>query len=701
MAGFVTYIFSKVPPRKYFKYLLLLIVLGSLRGQSNRPSATSTLIECDQPIVYLDNNQTAVARGNAKLVNQDILLYADQLVWRGAESIAEANRSVIMNYGETRLLADFMVVNFETGEYWAENVRALFSNWVIEAREVKRNDLEINATEVILHPGEPSSMKLNLMFNSLSYGENNKTFAGQSITPRFGRMPVGFFPYLRGTFKDRAFINPSARIGNSDRLGWYLGYSLKQDDTSSPLALQSEIIGYQKRGVLLSPSLKHRQISEELFSDHSLSGGWIHDQDERGEDLRNLAIGKHRGYAQLRSLYEKNNFRLATHLDWETDSDFRRDFKQKSFQQSQWSQSFTEMTYHGSSYILSVIAKGQLPFYQAQVEFLPQLTIETGPLNYHGVYHSIYASLSRLVRKNEFGQNTNSLDKIDLGYRAMKPFTIHPGVYFNPSLSIRNQNFQASLGKSRKLIGEWANDLSFDFVGDFGYKNKSWDINGLTHNSKISFSHRQVQVLNTKNQAKIPEIFEFMDEVNLSPIDLLEIREDRYLQNYDLLRLGWENELYTNNRQLLKADFYHDYRKVSSESTERLPFFSKLEWFIAPWVSLALKSNIDTRSGQNLMRSASIGLVDGRFNRLKLSYSSFLDWNDFITLQVESLITEQLTASGTLWYDADKKDLNLWAINLSYSDLSGVDYFIQLSERSGTRKEDEIEVSAGVNLFSF
>ena len=149
MAGFVTYIFSKVPPRKYFKYLLLLIVLGSLRGQSNRPSATSTLIECDQPIVYLDNNQTAVARGNAKLVNQDILLYADQLVWRGAESIAEANRSVIMNYGETRLLADFMVVNFETGEYWAENVRALFSNWVIEAREVKRNDLEINATEVI------------------------------------------------------------------------------------------------------------------------------------------------------------------------------------------------------------------------------------------------------------------------------------------------------------------------------------------------------------------------------------------------------------------------------------------------------------------------------------------------------------------------------------------------------------------------
>ena len=595
-----------------------------------------------------------------------------------------------------------MVVNFKTGEYWAENVRAVFSNWIIEAREVKRTDYETNATEVILYPGEPSSMNLNFKFNSLAYDENNKTFAGQSITPRIGHLPVGFFPQLRGTFKDRSFISPTAKIGKSDRLGWHLGYSLKQDDTSYPLALESEIIGYQKRGVLLSPSLKYQPISEEFYSDHTVSGGWIHDQDKRGEDLRNLPIEKHRSFAQLRSLYgKKNNFRLATYLDWESDSDFLRDFKQESFHQSQWSQNFTEMTYHGPGYILSFVAKGQLPKHQAQVEFLPQLRIETGPLKYHGVYHSIYGSLSRLVRKNEFGQNINSLDKIDLGYRAMKSLTIRPGVYFTPSLSIRNQNYQASLGKSRKLIGEWANDLSFDFVGNFGYQNKTWDINGLTHNSKISLGHRRVQVLKAENQVNIPEIIEFMDEVNLLPIDLLEMKEDRYLQNYDVFRLGWENELYTHNRQILKADFYHDYRKVSSERTKRLPVFSKLEWFIAPWVSLALKSNIDTRSGQNLMQSASIGLLDGRFNRLNLSYSSFLDWNDFITLQVESLITEQLTTSWTFWYDADKKDLNLWAINLSYTDLSGVDYFIQVSERKGTRKEDEIEVSAGVNLFSF
>ena len=101
------------------------------------------------------------------------------------------------------------------------------------------------------------------------------------------------------------------------------------------------------------------------------------------------------------------------------------------------------------------------------------------------------------------------------------------------------------------------------------------------------------------------------------------------------------------------------------------------------------------------MRSTSLSLLDGRFSKATIAYRSFLDWNDFLSFKIETLLTEKLKISGTAWYDADKSDVTLWSVNLSYFKQSSIGYFFEISERSGTRKADETNLSFGLNLFSF
>ena len=702
MAESVTFIFTRVIKGKFTTIFILSATLFSLFGEDNHKTTNSTIIDCDQPLVYSEDNNSIIARGNARLVNQDVLIQANQLVWSKLTYIAEANGSVAINFGETRILADSIVVNFQSGEYQAKRVRTIVDGWILEANQIEKSTDDLNATQVILHAGEPSSSNLSFKLDSLIHHEGNQSFVARSIIPRLGKLPIGYLPSLKGNFRSRSFLNPSLKLGKSQRLGWYLGYSMGRNKPSYGLDYTGEIIGYEKRGLLLSPSLNYSTPSEHYFSTLTFDGGWIKDQGDTGLDSRSQPININRGFAQFRSIYaQKGNFRFASQIDWESDSDFLREFQQDNLDQSQWSQGFGEFNYQSKGFLVSAFAKGQINRHQAQMEYLPKISFDTTPINFHGIYHNITGSLARLVGKNEFGQNLQSADKIDLGYRAMKSFAIQPGISFTPSFSVRNQSYQSKGVNSRKVSGEWANDLTFSFVGNSDYNNGSLDIKGLTHYSSITFGHRRLQLLKTENQPNIPHIHEFVEEVNLLPIDLLEIEEDRFLRNYDVYRLGWENTLSTYNRQLLKADFYHDYWKQTNTTPERLPFFSRLEWSIAPWITLAIKSNIDTRSGENLMRSASLSLLDGRFSKATISYRSFLDWNDFFRLKIETLLTEKLRVSGTACYDADKSDMTLWLVNLSYFKQSSIGYFFEISERSGTRKEDETNLSFGLNLFSF
>ena len=120
-----------------------------------------------------------IARGNARLVNQEVLIQADQLVWKKHASIAEANGSAVMNYGETRILADLSLSISRLREYQGRESQDYLSRLDFEANRSEKKWLIFMRVKLSCIPGEPGRSNLNFQLDSLFYNESNKTFYGK------------------------------------------------------------------------------------------------------------------------------------------------------------------------------------------------------------------------------------------------------------------------------------------------------------------------------------------------------------------------------------------------------------------------------------------------------------------------------------------------------------------------------------------
>jgi len=93
--------------------LLFLVLYLPFPLLANDGDGNGTILDCDLPIIYSDNNQTVVARGNARIVNREILLQADSLTWDRTTDHVEAKGEVVLNYKDLRLLADWLEVDLQ------------------------------------------------------------------------------------------------------------------------------------------------------------------------------------------------------------------------------------------------------------------------------------------------------------------------------------------------------------------------------------------------------------------------------------------------------------------------------------------------------------------------------------------------------------------------------------------------------------
>jgi len=681
--------------------LLFLVLYLPFSLLANDGDGNGTILDCDLPIIYSDNNQTVVARGNARIVNREILLQADSLTWDRTTDHVEAKGEVVLNYKDLRLLADWLEVDLQSGEYWAKEARVGSSRFALEAKRLKRAQSHLYAERATLYPVDPSVWAPNLLLSNFTYSEENQSISLNGIVPRLGKLPFGYLPSAKASTINSSFFRPSAKIGKSGHLGWYLTSAFASDNSGADRIWEYEMTAYEKRGVLLAPSLYPTFGHDFTFEEHSFSGGWIRDQDSTGVDGRGLPIEPHRAYAEVRSVILNDNLRFANRLDWQTDPDMIRDFKRDEFDKTQWRRSFSELTYRGKGYYLSLFASGQTTKHFRELEYLPSISLTGGPARYLGIYHSLSLNLSKMVQKDQLGRNTDSAEKLDFGYQIMKPLILAPGITYTPSISARNQLYDIDHRQSQRTYGEWSNDLSVEFLGKFDYRNNTLGIDGLNHRSQLLFSHRRVALLDLENEEDLPNFFDSVEQVNLTPIDLMDLKEDRLMRAYDVIRLGWLNDLSSQGRSIVRADFYYDIWKASQSSSKSMPFFSKIEWSMLPWLEMGAVTHIDTRSGDNLKRNVSLSLVDGRFHRYSFGYSSFLDWNDFVSFESAHVINEKIHSSLGAWYNADRSELTFWSLSIDYFYQPSICYTASLSERKGSRKEDNLEFSLGLTLFSF
>ncbi|MDC0368655.1 hypothetical protein OAN13_03080 [Opitutales bacterium] len=664
------------------------------------------MLECDGPIVFEDENKTVTAKDGASLRGDNFLLLAEEITWDRSKGEATATGDVCLTKGDTRILADKVHLLTKNGNYIAWNVTGGSPPKVFIAETMERNSSIETFSNARFYMSEPSMFEPNLRTSRYSVDQNNSTFSINYSQVRIGDVLIGVLPGFSS--KKNAGFGPSSlfKIGEDSLLGWYgeLGINYSWEAVSS----QTKLTYYQNRGLFIKPTISYDKKTTNTLVRTRLSGGWINDQGTSiGNDLRGAPIGRSRSYAQLRNLARFNDrWRSATLIEWERDSDIIRDFQRNYFYRNQWNQSHSELTYEGNGYSASILSKWQAHDHEAKVEQLPLISLEFGPLPKWTAYHSGSLNYARLIRRDDQGRGASPIDRMSVGYKIEKPFRLYKGIHLTPSLATVHQVYDFDSNTMDRTFGEYGIDLHANLHQLIPFENTVWEIEKVLHLTKFSLGFRSTNFLSGSPNLKIPNIYPFVEDLNLSPLDLLDDPKNESIIEKNLVRLGWENSFWGKwndaNRKLLSMRAFYDLWSSYPEGVDGGRFlYGDISIHPSSWLSINLRQKVDLKSGKNYRKSYGINLRDGRFQGASLSYMSYLNFNKYLFSSAWKRLNEKLFCSTSALYDLKQKSLSYWRSSLEYRTGSSWIWDTSMTQRKGTRKENITEWTIGLSLSGF
>ena len=668
---------------------------------------TSDLVlECDGPIVFDDENKTVTAHDGASLRGDDFLLLAEEISWIRSRGEAMATGDVCLTKGDTRILADRVHLLTQNGDYIAWNVTGGSPPKVFIAETMEKNASIETFSNAQFYMSEPSLFEPNLRTSRYSVDRNNSTFSIKSSQVRIGETLIGVLPGFRSR-KNEGF-GPSSlfKVGEDSVLGWYgeLGVNYSWEAVSS----QAQLTYYQNRGLFMKPTISFDKKTTNSLVRTRLSGGWINDQGTNlGNDLRGYPIGQSRSFIQLRNLARFNDrWRSATLIEWERDSDIIRDFQRNYFYRNQWNQSHSELTYEGNGYSASILSKWQAHEHEAKVEQLPLVSLEFGPLPKWTAYHSGSLHYARLIRRDDLGNGAAPIDRMSLGYKIEKPFRLHRGIQLTPSLATVHQVYEFDSNSMDRTFGEYGIDLHANLHQFIPFKNTVWEIEKVFHITKFSLGVRSSKLLSESPSFITPSIYPVIEDLNLAPLDLLDDSNNETIVEKDLVRFGWENSFWGKwkdvNRKLLSMRAFYDLWSSYPEGVDGTRFlYGDISIHPSSWLSIYLRQKVDLKNGRNYRKSYGINLRDGRFQGASLSYISYLNFNNYLHSSAWKRLNEKLFCSTSALYDLKQDSLTYWRGSLAYRTGSSWIWDASMTQRKGTRKENNTEWTIGLSLSGF
>ena len=668
---------------------------------------TSDLVlECDGPIVFDDENKSVTAHDGASLRGDDFLLLAEEITWIRSRGEAMATGDVCLTKGDTRILADRVHLLTQNGDYIAWNVTGGSPPKVFIAETMEKNASIETFSNAQFYMSEPSLFEPNLRTSRYSVDRNNSTFSIKSSQVRIGETLIGALPGFRSR-KNEGF-GPSSlfKVGEDSVLGWYgeLGVNYSWEAVSS----QAKLTYYQNRGLFMKPTISFDKKTTNSLVRTRLSGGWINDQGTNlGNDLRGYPIGQSRSFIQLRNLARFNDrWRSATLIEWERDSDIIRDFQRNYFYRNQWNQSHSELTYEGNGYSASILSKWQAHEHEAKIEQLPLISLEFGPVPKWAAYHSGSLHFARLIRRDELGNGASPIDRMSLGYKIEKPFQLYQGIQLTPSLATVHQVYEFDSNSMGRTFGEYGIDLHANLHQFIPFKNTVWEIEKVLHITKFSLGVRSSKLLSESPSFITPSIYPVVEDLNLASLDILDDSNNETIVEKNLVRLGWENSFWGKwnnaNRKLLSMRAFYDLWSSYPEGVDGTRFlYGDISIHPSSWFSINLRQKVDLKNGKNYRKSYGVNLRDGRFQGASLSYMSYLNFNNYLYSSAWKRLNEKLFCSTSALYDLKQDSLTYWRNSLEYRTGSSWIWDASMTQRKGTRKENNTEWTIGLSLSGF
>lgn len=735
---------------------LLVLVAGLNSLVAAPPTVTSDEQELDT------NTGAAIFRGNAVFTHDEFIVLADEIRYYRDEAKAVALGNVQATREGFRMVGESLTYFVQTRAFASGPFRLGSPPLLLEGSSFEGVPERIEFTDTTVYFGEPDGSTPSVK------AQRVVLIPDESIETDAVKLGLGGVPLLSvlgytGPLQDPG-IRFSGEIGYRNELGGYF-----QTDTLIPFfgphSLGLNLDAYSDRGVLAGPNYALRYEGNDRSLNLSLNTAYIHDNGdsfERGVDVLGNLVEEDRGWVKLDLKGEDLDLELEItgRLNWQSDSEVIRDFRENRFEADQQPDTFVEVVQLWGPFAFSAFVRASLHDDHAVDQRLPELRIDMAPVEIldTGIYHRGHASWTRvsfdnsLWRPNLFqsleGESlfsesggmislgtydnaaADECQRLDLYYGLDRPFRLGKGITFRPVAGLRYLhysdlnsdlepflNFDSSVDR---LLGELGADLEITFSRRWDTTIPTLRIDGLRHIFRpvVRYRYHPSNEKLTKpvfsNEAYRFPIIDLRPQTTILPvIDLGAMRQHDQLEQHNVLRTGVEQLLQTRNkdgsvRTLASLAVYRDFnfdedalRYAGRASPYFDALYTRLTLHPTPFIDLAWENKTDPdrwTSDANMWRVSFRSAEKWRMSLLGLHLE-----NDVLQYGIEGIyrINRDFAVGGQFFYDDRRNEWIEQRYRLSQRVGRSWEITYQISVLDGSSREDDWRFSISVALLRF
>lgn len=693
--------------------LLPILALLEISGLLQATTLSGPTLTAEKPLVYDDLAQTVCAQKNAILRSNEFLVHADEILWDRNNSKVKATGNTIVSARGIRLLCDKLVLNLQNGNYEAQGVKAGFSSVVLQTDQIKKRGNKIKGNHAVMSdPGYfEGSTRPSFFIQNITFDENKSLATTSSGLVKVGKLPLSPIPPLKfKTGKNQKSFSANLKAGKRSNLGWYVGKEIEWEVAGIETNL--EIVGLTKRGVLLTPKLSYESTYKPEGSpwvQSFITFGWIRDQGKNiGLDQRGLAFSKQRNFFNSEVIvHDRESLRLASELNYESDSEINRDFYIEEFSRSQSGDHFLELAYEPEWGGLSTLHRWQINEHEGIIERRPNLRLELSPSDFfhESLFHSLSMEYSDLVERDAWGRVNSQSTKLDTTLQTFRPIRVTKGLTYTPMVTLRNQLYQTDNARPKCTWIEGSQELKLHMYADYSLTNELWEIHDLRHSMDFTLRHAHLNLSDEEDRSLInsQDFSPFM--LNLEPVNLMNTIEADRLEESDIVRLDWNHQVVTdldnNMRELLSLRLSQDlWKEANSPAMKAKSFYAQADLHPARWLQLRTFTKQNNQDSKKL-NVFSAFIQDGFQSNYQISRVKYPEANNQWIFSLSRWIDHSKRVECITRYDSKNRKFPYWRIAMEIQTAHSIDYTISLSERNGTAKEDELAFNFGLRVFSF
>lgn len=526
---------------------LLLLAVPLARAQV--PAAAGSDLS-GRTVAYDEQTKEVVITGDARFVDGNLLIEADEIRYHAATGIAVASGHVRYTRGAERMLADRITYRRTDRSFDVSAPRLGQYPYYVSGAAASGTPASVTVLDATITAREPGGFQPTVVAEELTYG-SDQTIAAKRARVGIGHLQPVSLPHFSHRLNLPYISYVSLAAGYRSSLGLFTESGLHV-----PMGEDTKLGGavgiYTARGIMAGPSAHYELVRDGHAINGDFKSGFINDHGEKLTDVLGRPVPENRGYVQWWHAQElTDRLDLAAQLHYWRDSEVLRDFRPHDFFPLQEPDSFVETTYTGDRFYLSAFARIQPNTYHRVPERLPEvrLTVPAIALG-HGFYQRLEAGFASLREDPPGGAAPQLLsDRLDAYYAVTRSFTPREWLGLTPVAGGRVTHYrQATGGRDTytRTLGELGLDAELRASGVFEVRNETWKIDGIRHLLTPRLSYRAIADAD-RGRAYIPPIDRRTFMTYLPPLGLGDTRNVDDLAPTHTLRLGLDNTFQTRD----------------------------------------------------------------------------------------------------------------------------------------------------------